>query len=76
MSFAAAGRRATTDAYMRFVENIYKRGYHSLSSSKATASRRSDERLGAGTGDPPTIMMRRQKPDALAARGYWQLSRS
>jgi len=62
-----------TDAYIRFVEDIYQSdAYHSLSIEGYSVSAELIERVRAGNWDPDHHDADRQSRDALAARGYWQ----
>jgi fido (protein-threonine AMPylation protein) len=62
-----------TDAYMRFVEDIYQSdAYHSLSIEGYSVSAELIERVRAGNWNPDHHDADRQSRDALAARGYWQ----
>lgn len=69
----APGLPRDTDAYMRFVEDIYQSdAYHSLSIEGYSVSAELVERVRAGNWDPDHHDADRQSRDALAARGYWQ----
>jgi len=68
-----AGLPRDTDAYMRFVEDIYQSdAYHSLSIEGYSVSAELIDRVRAGNWDPDHHDADRQSRDALAARGYWQ----
>jgi hypothetical protein len=67
------GLPADKDAYMKFVEDIYRSdAYHSLSIEGYSVSPELIERVRAGNWDPDKHDADRQSRDALAARGYWQ----
>jgi hypothetical protein len=69
----APGLPRDTDAYLRFVEDIYQSdAYHSLSIEGYSVSAELIERVRAGNWDPDHHDADRQSRDALAARGYWQ----
>ena len=61
------------EAYMQFVEDIYRSdAYHSLSIEGYSVSADLIERVRAGNWDPDHHDADPQSRDALAARGYWQ----
>ena len=61
------------DAYLRFVDEIYKSdAYHSLSIEGYRVTPELIERVRSGAWDPDLRADDRQSRDALAARGYWQ----
>jgi len=61
------------DAYLRFVDEIYKSdAYHSLSIEGYRVTPELIERVRSGVWDPTHHDDDRQSRDALAARGYWQ----
>jgi len=69
----APGLPKDKDAYLRFVDEIYKSdAYHSLSIEGYRVTPELIERMRAGDWDPDHHDADRQSRDALAARGYWQ----
>jgi Fic family protein len=69
----APGLPKGKDAYLRFVDKIYKiDAYHSLSIEGYRVTPELIERVRAGDWDPDHHEADRQSRDALAARGYWQ----
>jgi fido (protein-threonine AMPylation protein) len=69
----APGLPSNPEAYLAFVEEIYKSdAYHSLSIEGYRVSPELIERVRAGTWSPETRDADRESKDALAARGYWQ----
>lgn len=69
----APGRPKDKDAYLRFVNAIYKSdAYHSLSIEGYNVTPELIERVQAGSWDPNHHDDDRESGDALAARGYWQ----
>ena len=67
------GLPADKDAYLKFVEDIYRSdAYHSLSIEGYSVSPELIERVRAGNWNPDKHEADRQSRDALAARGYWQ----
>jgi Fic/DOC family protein len=69
----APGLPKDRDAYLRFVDDIYRNdAYHSLSIEGYTVTPELIERVRAGNWDPDKHDADRQSRDALAARGYWQ----
>jgi len=67
------GLPADKDAYLEFVEDIYRSdAYHSLSIEGYSVSPELIEGVRAGNWDPDKHDAARQGRDALAARGYWQ----
>jgi fido (protein-threonine AMPylation protein) len=69
----APGLPTDKDAYLRFVDEIYKSdAYHSLSIEGYNVTPALIERVRLGTWDPDQHEGDRQSRDALAARGYWQ----
>ena len=69
----APGLPADKDAYLKFVEDIYRSdAYHSLSIEGYSVSPELIERVRAGNWDPDKHDADRQSRDTLAARGYWQ----
>ncbi len=69
----APGLPKNKDAYLQFVDEIYKSdAYHSLSIEGYHVTPELIERVRAGSWDPDYHDDDRQNRDALAARGYWQ----
>ena len=69
----APGLPRDTDAYLRFVDDIYESdAYHSLSIEGYLVSPELIERVRSGAWDPDHYHDDREGRDALAARGYWQ----
>ena len=69
----APGLPADTEAYLRFVNEIYRTdAYHSLSIEGYTVTPALVERVRHGGWDPERNAGDRRNRDALAARGYWQ----
>jgi hypothetical protein len=69
----APGLPKDTDAYLRFVEEIYQSdAYHSLSIEGYRVTPELIERVRAGSWNPTADEADRKNKDALAARGYWQ----
>jgi hypothetical protein len=65
------------DAYLRFVDEIYKSdAYHSLSIEGYRVTPELIERVRSGVWDPAHHDDDRENRDALAARGYWQAFQS
>jgi hypothetical protein len=61
------------DAYLKFVDDIYKNdAYHSLSIEGYRVIPELIERVRLGNWDPEHHDEDRRSRDALAARGYWQ----
>jgi fido (protein-threonine AMPylation protein) len=69
----APGLPKDKDAYLRFVDDIYKSdAYHSLSIEGYSVTPALIERVRQGDWDPDHHDDDRKSRDALAARGYWQ----
>jgi hypothetical protein len=69
----APGLPKDTQAYLRFVDEIYQSdAYHSLSIEGYRVTPHLIERVHAGNWDRADHEADRQSGDALAARGYWQ----
>jgi hypothetical protein len=69
----APGLPEDTQAYLRFVDEIYQSdAYHSLSIEGYRVTPELIERVRAGNWNPVAQEADRQSRDALAARGYWQ----
>ena len=69
----APGLPKDTEAYLRFVDEIYQSdAYHSLSIEGYRVTPELVERVRAGNWNPAAYEADRQNKDALAARGYWQ----
>jgi fido (protein-threonine AMPylation protein) len=69
----APGLPKDKDAYLKFVEDIYKSdAYHSLSIEGYSVTPDLIEKVKAGNWNPEEDQADRQNRDALAARGYWQ----
>lgn len=69
----APGLPKDTEAYLKFVDEIYKSdAYHSLSIEGYHVTPELIERVRAGTWNPQAHEADRKNRDALAARGYWQ----
>ncbi len=69
----APGLPNHTDAYLKFVDEIYQSdAYHSLSIEGYRVTPELIERVRAGTWNPQENEADRKNRDALAARGYWQ----
>jgi fido (protein-threonine AMPylation protein) len=69
----APGLPADTEAYLHFVNEIYRTdAYHSLSIEGYTVTPALAERVRHGGWDPEHDPGDRRNRDALAARGYWQ----
>jgi Fic family protein len=69
----APGLPKDKDAYLKFVEDIYKSdAYHSLSIEGYSVTPELIEKVKAGNWNPQENEADRQNRDALAARGYWQ----
>ncbi len=69
----APGLPKDKDAYLKFVEGIYKSdAYHSLSIEGYSVTPELIEKVKAGNWNPQEDEADRQNRDALAARGYWQ----
>ena len=69
----APGLPKDKDAYLKFVEDIYKSdAYHSLSIEGYSVTPELIEKVKAGDWNPQENEADRQNRDALAARGYWQ----
>jgi fido (protein-threonine AMPylation protein) len=69
----APGLPKDKDAYLKFVEDIYKSdAYHSLSIEGYSVTPDLIEKVKAGNWNPQENEGDRQNRDALAARGYWQ----
>jgi Fic/DOC family protein len=69
----APGLPKDTEAYLRFVDEIYQNdAYHSLSIEGYRVTPELIERVRAGNWNPPAHEADRQNKDAMAARGYWQ----
>jgi len=70
---SSPGLPSDTDAYLRFVDEIYKSdAYHSLSIEGYTVSEELIDRVRRGDWNPENHDGDRQSRDALAARGYWE----
>jgi fido (protein-threonine AMPylation protein) len=73
----APGLPADTEAYLKFVDEIYQRdAYHSLSIEGYRVTPELIERVRAGAWNPEAHDSDRKDRDALAARGYWQAFQS
>ena len=69
----APGLPADKEAYLRFVDEIYRTdAYHSLSIEGYSVTPAMVERVRQGGWDPEHDIGDRRNRDALAARGYWQ----
>src|SRR6202007_3100723 len=69
----APGLPADKEAYLRFVDEIYRTdAYHSLSIEGYSVNPALVERVRHGDWDPHHNPDDRRNRDALAARGYWQ----
>lgn len=69
----APGLPKDKDAYLKFVEDIYKSdAYHSLSIEGYSITPELIEKAQAGNWNPEEKEADRENRDALAARGYWQ----
>jgi hypothetical protein len=69
----APGLPKDTEAYRRFVDEIYQSdAYHSLSIEGYRVTPELIQRVRAGNWNPDLSEADRQNRDALAARGYWQ----
>src|SRR6516162_101685 len=69
----APGLPADKEAYVRFVDEIYRTdAYHSLSIEGYSVTPALVERVREGGWDPQHDAGDRRNRDALAARGYWQ----
>jgi Protein of unknown function (DUF1488)/Fic/DOC family len=69
----APGLPKDTEAYLRFVNEIYRTdAYHSLSIEGYSVTPALVERVRQGGWDPAHNAGDRRNRDALAARGYWQ----
>jgi fido (protein-threonine AMPylation protein) len=69
----APGLPEDKDAYLQFVEDIYKNdAYHSLSIEGYSVTPELIEQMKAGNWNPQENQTDRKNRDALAARGYWQ----
>ena len=69
----APGLPADKEAYLRFVDEIYRTdAYHSLSIEGYSVTPALVERVREGGWDPQHDAGDRRNRDALAARGYWQ----
>lgn len=69
----APGLPKNREAYLRFVDDIYKSdAYHSLSIEGYSVTPALIERVQRGNWDPQHHDEDRKNHDALAARGYWQ----
>jgi len=69
----APGLPKNRNAYLRFVDEIYKSdAYHSLSIEGYHVTPELIEKVRAGNWDPAHHDDDRQSRNALAARGYWQ----
>ena len=69
----APGLPANKEAYLRFVDEIYRTdAYHSLSIEGYSVTPALVERVREGDWDPQHDAGDRRNRDALAARGYWQ----
>ena len=70
---AAPGLPGDTDAYLAFVDDLYRSdAWHSLSIEGYRVTMELIERVRTGDWDPDNRDSDRQSRDALAARGYWQ----
>ncbi|HUZ31649.1 MAG TPA: Fic family protein [Xanthobacteraceae bacterium] len=70
---AALGLPNDTEAYLKFVDEIYKSdAYHSLSIEGYRVTPALIDRVRTGTWNPQANEADRKNRDALAARGYWQ----
>ena len=69
----APGLPADKEAYLRFVDEIYRTdAYHSLSIEGYSVTPALVEKVRQGGWDPEHDAGDRRNRDALAARGYWQ----
>jgi hypothetical protein len=69
----APGLPNDKEAYLKFVEDIYKSdAYHSLSIEGYSVSPELIDKVKGGNWNPEENEADRQNRDALAARGYWQ----
>ncbi len=69
----APGLPTDKEAYLRFVDEIYRTdAYHSLSIEGYSVTPALVERVRQGGWDPEHDVRDRRNRDALAARGYWQ----
>ena len=69
----APGLPADKEAYLRFVDEIYRTdAYHSLSIEGYSVNPALVEKVRQGDWDPQHDAGDRRNRDALAARGYWQ----
>src|SRR6201988_4397552 len=69
----APGLPTDKEAYLRFVDEIYRTdAYHSLSIEGYSVTPALVERVRQGGWDPEHHVGDRRNRDALAARGYWQ----
>jgi len=69
----APGPPRDKQAYLRFVDDIYKSdAYHSLSIEGYSVTPELIDRVRSGAWNPDSHDADRQGRDALAARGYWQ----
>jgi len=69
----APGLPADKEAYLRFVDEIYRTdAYHSLSIEGYSVNPALVEKVRQGGWDPQHDAGDRRNRDALAARGYWQ----
>src|SRR5438094_192137 len=69
----APGLPADKEAYLRFVDDIYRTdAYHSLSIEGYSVTPALVEKVRQGGWDPEHDAGDRRNRDALAARGYWQ----
>ena len=69
----APGLPTDKEAYLRFVDEIYRTdAYHSLSIEGYSVTPSLVERVRQGGWDPEHDVGDRRNRDALAARGYWQ----
>ena len=65
--------RASGNAYLKFVDEIYKSdAYHSLSIEGYSVTLELIDRVRSGEWNPDDHDADRESRDALAARGYWQ----
>jgi Fic family protein len=72
----APGLPGDTEAYLAFVDNLYRSdAYHSLSIEGYRVTMELIERVRTGDWDPDNRDSDRRSRDALAARGYWQTFR-
>jgi fido (protein-threonine AMPylation protein) len=70
---AAPGLPKNTEAYLKFVDEIYQNdAYHSLSIEGYRVTPELIERVRGGAWNPEAREVDRKDRDALAARGYWQ----